>query len=273
MQTQFTKANVITTNIENLRKYQDILSQICQEELQGIIIKQIFSKAEMQQLAKQVQLQETGFYPTRYGKTYGLSLSDIDGNKSHYFEQARQFREILNQALPTGFEATITNIFHQISGGRKITSPEENAEKYTPATVRFVPPNQPGIITHIDSEFTYSNNYSYLHQIANIPNCLSYFIVVDKPLNGGELTLYEFYFDSEKLRIMETGRNQFIVQTKQNLDNYPKKTFDLSEGDLVVFKSSIIPHEIAYVSGQKTRITIGGFLAISHDQKSIYYWS
>ena len=273
MKTEFAKAELIITHANELSNDQDILSKIHQEELQGIIIREIFSKAEMQQLRQQIELEETGFFPTRYGKTYGLSLSEIEGDKSNYLQTADKFRKMLSQALSNDYEKTIINVFSQISGDRNILSPEENNKPYTPATVRFVPPNQPGIIAHIDSEFTYSPNYSYLHQIADIPNCFSYFIVVKKPDRGGELILHELCFDSEELKMMETGRNQFIVSAKENLDNYSNKHYQLEEGDIVIFKSSVILHEIGYISGDTTRMTIGGFLALSLDNKQVYYWS
>ncbi|NCQ98162.1 MAG: hypothetical protein GPJ28_01955 [Microcystis aeruginosa L211-11] len=273
MKTQSSQAQVITRQVTDLADIPDILSEIRQETVQGIIIKQVFSQREMQQLAQYVQSLEAGFFPTRYGKTYGLSLSDIEGNKANYLDKAEQFRKMLIDALPIDFEARITQIFKQLSNGRAICCPQEDAKKYTPATIRFVPPNQPGIVAHVDSEFTYSPNYSYLHQIADVPNCFSYFIVVNKPTHGGELILHQLYFNSDELKNLKTGLNQFIMDKKQNLNHYSQQSFELFEGDLVIFKSSTITHEIAYVSGAITRITIGGFLSISHDNQKIYYWS
>lgn len=273
MKTQSSGAYMLTHQAKDLADNADILSQIRQETVQGIIIKQVFSKDQMQKLAQYVQSLETGFFPTRYGKTYGLSLSDIEGNKANYLDKAQQFREMLIDALPIDFEATITEIFKQLSNERAISCPQEDAKRYTPATIRFVPPNQPGIVAHVDSEFTYSPNYSYLHQIADVPNCLSYFIVVNKPTHGGELILHQLYFNSDELKNLKTGLNQFIRDKKQNLNDYSQQSFELFEGDLVIFKSSTITHEIAYVSGAITRITIGGFLAISYDNQTVYYWS
>lgn len=273
MQTEFITDDLLTINLYTLHNYSNILYQICQEELEGIVIKKVFSVEQMKKLASNIQSIETGFHRTRFGKTLGLNLSDKSSGGLSYFREANQFRKMLDQQFSDGFEGRLISILSKISGERVVELPQENGNEYTPVTLRFVPPNQPGIIAHTDSEFIYGYGYSYLHEIANISDCLSFFIVVNKPEQGGELIFYDLPLSSQQLKAMKNGRNKFIREVKKDIENCPYKCIDLDEGDMVVFKSSTLIHKIVEGYGNKTRITIGGFLAISHDDKKVYYWS
>ena len=166
MKTQSSQAQVITRQVTDLADIPDILSEIRQETVQGIIIKQVFSQREMQQLAQYVQSLEAGFFPTRYGKTYGLSLSDIEGNKANYLDKAEQFRKMLIDALPIDFEARITQIFKQLSNGRAICCPQEDAKKYT--EVRTV-------IENLIKKYSFEEESVYL----NLPPAVVYFLQIN----------------------------------------------------------------------------------------------
>lgn len=248
----------------------DVISQIYRGEREGIVITGVFSQAEMLEVRTKLATKKTGLHPTLYGETFGKILVAQGHDKSDYFAAAQEFRSEIKQIFKTDFEATIESIVSQLSGNKTVELPCEQGSAYTPATIRLAYPNRGGIPVHTGNEFLHGSAYDYLKEIARLVNGLSYFVVVNKPEGGGELVVYDL--PEDQLKKSETDREK-IRQAKQNLDEVPRNYIDPDVGDMVIFQGGSILHCIAPILGNETRITIGGFLALSQDGKKVYYWS
>lgn len=260
----------ITIAADALNQYPDGINQIYQEELEGMIIKEVFSKTEMLRVRQELESQNLKTNSVVYGSTLGQILVAQGNDLSPYWQQAELFRTAIKSLFNIDFEAKVEALFSQMSGGRKIELPTEKGHAYSPATIRFAQPQQGGIPPHTGNEFLHHAAYDYLKTIAKVINGLSYFIVINKPEKGGELILY--YAPTEQLNKQETDLGKIVI-AKQNPEQYPQRQVVPEVGDMVIFKGGNIMHKVADISGEKTRITIGGFLALSQDEEKIYYWS
>ncbi|GGA18591.1 hypothetical protein [Okeania sp. KiyG1] len=270
MTTQVTKNKWITVAADSINQYPDGINQIYQEELEGIVIKQVFSLEEMLNVQQQLEMQKLATHEVRYGQTLGQVIIEIGKDRSEYLQNAQRFREGLTTIFKIDFETKLENIFSQMSGGRNIELPKENGQAYSPATIRFAQPKKGGLPAHTGNEFLHDSAYDYLKSIGKVVNGLSYFIVISKPEEGGELVL--FYLPPEHMSKQETDPEK-IRLAKQHLDSCPQRKIVPETGDMIIFKGGNIMHKVAEISGNKTRITIGGFLALSQDDQKIYYWS
>lgn len=270
MTTQVTKNKWITVAADSINQYADGINQIYQEELEGIIIRQVFSLEEMLDVQQQLETHKLATHEVRYGQTLGQIIVNIGKDNSEYLQNSQRFREELTTIFQIDFEAKLENTFSQMSGDRNIELPKENGQAYSPATIRFVQPKKGGIPPHTGNEFLDNSAYDYLKSIGKVVNGLSYFIVISKPEKGGELVLFDI--PQEHLSKQETDSKN-IRLAKQQLDSCPQRKIVPETGDMIIFKGGNIMHKIAEVYGNKTRITIGGFLALSQDDKKIYYWS
>jgi hypothetical protein len=270
MPAQLTQKKWITIAADSVNQYPDGINQIYQEELEGMIIQSVFSPAEMLNVQQQLEVQKLATHEVLYGQTLGQILVATGQDRSEYLQNAQQFRDWLKTIFEVDFEVQVENLLIQMSGGRKIELPRENGQAYSPATIRFARPEKGGIPPHTGNEFLHNSAYDYLKSIAKLVNGLSYFIVIDKPEKGGELVLY--YLPPEHLSKYETDPEK-IKLAKQHLAHCPQRKIVPDIGDMVIFRGGNIMHKVADVFGHKTRITIGGFLALSQDNRKIYYWS
>ena len=97
----------------------------------------------------------------------------------------------------------------------------------------------------------------------------SWFITVQKPSLGGQLTIYGLQSDDPDPPMLPTR----FVDTDALEREYYKQTLDLEQGDLVIFNSGQYVHRVTPVQGEKSRITIGGFLTFDFQRNHTIFWS
>lgn len=253
----------LTFDAELASNYPDGINQIYQGKIDGMLLKEVFSQAEMLEVKSRLERESDELETVRYGTTLGCVLMAAGSDKERYFQGADSFRDKLKTLFNTSFEARVEAVLSQMSGGRKVEVARENDERiYTPATVRFVYPNRGGMVPHKNNDFLPNSYYDHLQQIARMVDALSYFIIINKPESGGDLVLYDL------------PTEESMTLTKDlDLEKYPKRYITSDIGDMILFHGGNIVHQITDVIGQKVRITIGGFLAMSKDEQKFLYWS
>jgi hypothetical protein len=270
----------VTVDLELVaNSYPDGFNQIYQGELEGIVIKGVFSKEEMLKVTQNVkhalENEQTVVNPVHYGRLIGNVLIAQGSDTTRYFQEAAAFRKEVNQLFETEYEARIEGVFSKISGGRTVELPRKSSDEvYTPATVRFVLPGSGGMRVHIGDEFLGDPAYEHLNQIAKTANSLSYFIVIDHAEEGGDLLLYDLPLENlikAKSTFSEAYRQD--PQIKESLEKCPKRHVRPGVGDMLIFHGGNVLHAVTDVKGNKDRITVGGFAAISQDDQKIFYWS
>ncbi|GGA11530.1 2OG-Fe(II) oxygenase [Okeania sp. KiyG1] len=257
----------ITTDINSLGNYSDGINQIYQGNIDGIHIKQVFSLTEMEVVKENLTQKQASFKhllsTQKYGKLLGAILPASGNDRSEYFQDAVLLRKVLKEVFePPGYEATIKSVFTKLSNNRKVAPAHQNGNIYSPALVRFTYPNQGGISLHKGNEFIDMEGFEGLHKIVKLKDCLSYFLVIDPPEAGGELILYD-------------GLPAELTTPKKELDleNCQQRRYHPQAGDLTIFHGACIWHAISEVKGNKIRYSIGGFVGLSHEDDTIYYWA
>ena len=93
---------------------------------------------------------------------------------------------------------------------------------------------------------------------------------------GGELTLYNLRWNDVKIRLSgdtvlvdEKGKKYDLLNKKQ----VPRISIAPQAGDMIVFSGGQIWHKVEFVKGTTNRITLGGFLSFTKDEKGLYIWS
>lgn len=256
----------ITVDLNNLGHYSDGINQIYRGEIDGFWIKQVFSPAEMQKVKEtltKTQAELSNLLSTqRYGKLLGAILTENGSDTTKYFRDAALVRQALKKIFPRDYEATIESVFSQLSGGRKVTVAHQKNNYYSSAQVRFTYPNTGGIRLHKGNEFIGLDGFEGLHEIVKLKDCLSYYLVISPPESGGELVLYD-----------DLPEELTVDKEELDLENSLQRRYNPGVGDLIVFHGACIWHAVSEVKGSQIRYSIGGFLGLSHDEQTIYYWA
>ena len=263
-----TTSEFLTLNRDSIVNYPDAINQIYKGNIDGICIKNVFSKEDMLKVKHNLENKRDDLknytYTQRYGELIGAILTANGSDTTVYFKDAAVLRVELKKIFEqSDYESTIEDVFNQTSGGREVQLARESSDKvYSPAQIRFTYLNQGGIKLHKGNEFIHDPAFGGLKQTAKVKDSLSYYIVIDKPDQGGELILYD-------------GLEENLTQPKEELDleNCQKRLFHPDVGDMTIFHGASIWHAISDIKGKKNRIIIGGFLGLSIDELKVVYWS
>lgn len=255
----------LTVGADSLANYPDAVNQIYKGEIDGMLIQQVFTKEEMLKAKHQLQNNSTR-NTVGYGESFGIVLLAKANDPVKYFQDIKIFRAKLKNIFETGYEARIEALLSKISGGRTVEIASENNQTYAPAQIRFVEPNKGGIIIHKGSQFLQHSTFDYLRETVRLQEHLSYFLIIDKPEEGGELIVYD-------LPIEEAKKDFDTLVKDAAFEKCKKKYISPDIGDMVLFNGGTIWHSVADARGSKNRISIGGFIALSKDDKKIFYWT
>jgi len=268
------KCKLLELNPQSLHGCGDIMGSIRNGKIDGILIKD-FMPAEIalsrgEILRHNPSLMRSTFCP--YGRIYARTIIGIGNQSEQYFEDAQVFRSECEQFFGSedSFEAHLGQLLSKIAGGRKVSLPLGlDGSPYSPATIRWVDPA--GMIApHCEKVYfqTGSLPFQLLNQIASADTIFSFFMVMTKPEAGGELVLYNFNWQNQN----GNGGGK-KTDLKYLNSHYNPTSIPISEGDLIIFDAGQIWHQISEVKGTIPRMTIGGFISFSKDDKTLYYFS
>ncbi|MEA5622970.1 tetratricopeptide repeat protein [Nostoc sp. UHCC 0251] len=261
--------NWITTDIESVACYPDVIENICIGKIDGILIKQVFSIKEMERVKEQIITLKNRTKTTLSWELIGESLTNIKGEIKHYYEQCFIFNLQLKEIFENNFEPRVLSVFNAISKIQTLELAKQNSEKaFIPAQIRILYPNSGGYKAHTEHElFEFYHLYEHLKPVVQQFDILSYFLVIDKPEVGGELILYDF-LSKQTTSVMK--KNFYTDKLDEYLEKFRKQIINPNIGDMVIFNGGRIWHKVADFDGEKQRISVGGLLACCQETQKIF---
>lgn len=197
-----------------------------------------------------------------FSKMQGPSVEQYgDAARSHAATMARVFGEL----EPTD---RINQLFSGLNGGRPAGPARFDGDlPWSPYTVRALGPGQQ-IYSHHDLHYWLAV-YQRLPEALDRTSLLSWFITVQAPQGGGDLTVYGLWGSDPNPPMLPTR----FLDTQALEARFGKHAFDLRAGDLVVFDSGRHVHRVTPVTGDRPRLTLGGFMTLDRDRTRAAYWS
>lgn len=187
-----------------------------------------------------------------------------------YLDANDQYRNMIDKLCGEQFQPqqAIETILSKISGGRRVEVPGTgNQRDYATYTVRLLHDGQ-GIGVHHDNHFSLPV-YAELAAQASTETALSFITPLSVPQTGGELVVYALTLDNPDKPMLPNGRWDPVKVAER----YHHVELAPEIGDLVVFASGRLLHQVTPVVGPVPRITMGGFLSFDRDWKKVWYWS
>ena len=258
----------------NLNDCGDIMGSIRSEKIDGVLVKEFMSpqivSSHAQSLIKNPSLMRSRY--CSFGRIYAGTIIGMGNQFEQYFEDAQVFRAECKQLFgkKENFETHLVQLLSKIVGGRIVSLPQgPSGSPYSPATIRWVEPGGT-IVPHCEKVYFKIRTpaFELLNQIAAAETIFSFFMLMKEPEMGGKLVLYYFNWQNSNSNEVRKKTDQKYLESHCNPSLIP-----ISEGDLIIFNAGKIWHEISEVKGRIPRITIGGFISFSKDDRTLYYFS
>lgn len=259
----------------------DYVDQMRAGKWLAIVLRQVYCESEMNLVADRLELENSSSdrpslwtktrFPDRFrGWFLGENLNLLEGSLFDYFDREPVFREnmkLLFSDIPNG----TSRIFEQLSkidqGRRYLAAPGPDLDSnYQFTTIRghaeggYIP-------IHCDNEQSWRPSYEHLlTQIDQ--NLFSFVLMIGKPVQGGNLRIYNHRIGLEQRETIEQARYS-------KADDSFKNEFveiELNPGDLVIADSGMHPHEVTEVVGGKIRWTMCSFMAQAKGKNAVYCW-
>lgn len=266
--------------------YPNGIKDIQDRKLDGLIIKQALSQDEVRTILHHIEEQKADIrtkVPSGYTfprSFYEAELSIRSDNPiENNFREWEKWRAEFPQQFGIDIERKLSGIFQQMSGGKEVVILQgpRGIGCYIPITIRVYYPGFSGIPVHCGNSFEerLPNLYNDLTQKAYTKNQMSFFIQLQTPQRGGELTIYDLEWKHGQ---QATGETTIMLEDGREIDTAIEGTIEkffmkLRPGDMLIFAAGEIWHRVERPLGTIDRVTAGGFLGFTKDGKSLTYWS
>lgn len=269
---------LVEVDHSDLEGYSAALIDIFEARLTGMVIHGAFPPEAVAQVVARLEAGDIGLEsrasPAFVGETYGRVLIVGDRDLDSYFEEAGRFRAAcaaLFEGAPD-FQQRIEALLGAIAGGRAVGVPAgPQGDAYAPATIRGL--HEGGQIDlHCENETVDFPSMWHLSRLIHARNQLSFYVLLGVPESGGELVIHNARYAEGPGELL--GRlERDDPATLEMLAPYGHVVPHTRAGDLLVFDSGRHFHRVTPVVGPRRRWTMGGFLARSLDENTVYYWS
>jgi len=275
--------NFIEIEMKDLPNSSDLTKQLRNNKLDGFILKNLFTKAEIgtllleaSQMPQEAQLSYNA--GTMFPAPFAM-IQDSGDSLNLYFQYLKSFYDFIENRSLDEMLKRINNVFVSVSEGFKVKVPSNKIKKAPlgPGTLRVYKPNMGGLHVHCGNFFQEESKvyYDLIEDNIDMDDQLSYFLLLQNSEAGGELTLYDLLWKDVKKKDDPSG-NEYLIKddgTKLYLTELRSFALRLQPGDLLVFQGGPIWHRVEDIKGKTPRITYGGFLNYSKDNTELYYWS
>lgn len=287
--------NFKTISVADLLENKQAMWDLYVNKSDGYLIKNFLSEGEVDVILSNLDKATNGnpantsvgfTYPPIFAE-FSNRMRDIEATEKQnaikaYFEKTNLFNDDFAKDFGIDVKTRIEELYRNISGGREIAVAEgsNGAGKYPFATFRYLVPDKGLMAVHCGNYFgkTFEEFYKDLTKKVAVENQMSYFIMLQEPDSGGELTLFNFRWKAGQTKRDNMEDNEIIQPdgSKMYVEDDPniiKDKIKPKKGDMILFQGGNIWHRIETIRGNTPRITFGGFIGVSIDKSKFYYWS
>ncbi len=288
MQSSTTTYQIKDTTQSEIKEGLICMEDITNNKIDGFIVNDFLTKNEVSQLINGFRnIGDSNLVHIEKGfDSYPMSFAQFDQmlqhnllSESDYFIESEDFINSFVQKFGVDIVSKMNTIFESIKNSPRIeiaSKPNEN-NHYIPFTFRELFPGDGCLKAHCENLFfqEFPSFFDKINSFSILENQLSFFIVLQKPEIGGELTLFDIIWNENQKRINdnEIKLENNLTYEFDDIEKLRRDYFHPPVGSLVVFSGGQIWHRVEKVVEAPSRITLGGFLSFSHDRKKLFAWS
>jgi len=294
---EFTKEsyNFQTISLPQLLEKKDELNNLYTNASDGYLVKNFLTEEEVDVIMSNFDKvindnpahTSVGFtYPAVFAEFSRRIKENTNEEKAilikAYFEKNLIFHDTFAKEYGVDVKGKLESMFNEISGGRGMEVAEGmgGIGSYPFGTFRYLTPEKGLMSVHCGNYFgkTFEQFYEDLTKKVAVTNQMSYFVMLQEPDEGGELSLFNFRWKEGQTKINPSEDNEIIqpdgsIMYVNESPHIIKHKIEPKKGDLIIFQGGNIWHKVETVKGKNPRITLGGFMGISINKDKFYYWS
>ena len=214
-------------------------------------------------------------YPESFAQfTQGIEQGKF--TEEHYYKKALEFRMQFEQKFGVDIEQKCRNLFERLFVRKNIEIPVDKYKigSFMPFNFRELKPEFGELTIHCENIFfdEFPRFFELLSHKVLRKNDFSFFITLQQPEEGGELCLFSHRWNEAETRFQKVGDSNNYVQ-ELLASNPQEQLISPPVGSIVVFSGGDIWHRVNVVKGNKSRITIGGFVSSGVEENMLYIWA
>lgn len=257
-----------------------LMHKIYTKEIDGVVVKNVFSEADVKDVLRNAKLvKDEDKLFTSTGEVFPLPFATIRNHKDDLDKYIERRKKLETPAFDV-LQKKIQDFFEKIGAGFNVSVPEivsrENSGTANFGNFRFFQPNFGGLFPHCGNLFRHDSPVYYeAVEDMDLDMQLSFFLALEYPEKGGELTIYKLLWPEVNGKDDFEGRDYVLNNKNEKIVLNEVKQFKVvpNPGDILVFNGGDIWHRVEEIYGGHPRITFGGFMNYSKDGKSFFYWS
>jgi hypothetical protein len=268
---------LLEMDVSEIGRYPDALAGIMRRKRLGLVIRGAFPGEPLAAVVSRLEAgdcalsrHDTPFKGRSYGAIVVLSGTDL----TDYLAEGEKFRDACAALFQgaTDYQTRMEDLLRRLAGGRKVAVPRgPDGRSYMGSSIRGVAPGG-AIDLHCENETVGFPGMKHLSTLIDPRHQLSYYLTLAAPESGGEIWISRLRFSEGPGRAL-LNLERDTEDTLRRVEAYGGTAPRLTAGDLLIFDAGSHYHRVTPVTGAKTRWTMGGFLALSRDHSTVYYWS
>lgn len=210
------------------------------------------------------------------GLLLGMALGEMASTDlTPYFDNSDRARALIGECFGFDLHERVAAVVSKLAPGEQVARAFEGDRFFNPGQVRWFEAGRQGLPAHIGTEFYdigADGAMKHLAQLADVPQHLSYFLVLQQPMVGGSLSVFHLNRDQYRTHTVPWGNSD---RDDSWFETVPRRDIDPPAGSMIVFGGGWHWHRVEPISGFIPRITYGGFFARSMDrtEKTLYFWT
>lgn len=275
--------NILNLDVSELPGYPTAINDIHSRKIDGMLIRGVLSEEEVNTILSNYKNVEPGDIVHRpeiaiYPRGFAAYYDEEGENLENYFKHGQKFNETFPGIFKVDLEARFRKVFGELSNGLPFAAaPAFNGVgSFAFSQIRNMKPNHGALPLHCGNVFQamYEDFYADLKKIADIRNQMSFFVMLQQPDMGGELTLYDIIYELGQKMIpfdeMSLVDGKVVSIHDKDLK---RKVLNPMPGDMIIFSAGPIWHKVEAIVGSRDRVTVGGFFAFSLNHDAINSWA
>jgi hypothetical protein len=269
---------------EKLSESGDLIQKLRSGEIHGFVLKNLFTDKEISDILHMLlEPLENNAMNTPSGKMFPAPFAVITnrGERLEAYYESLNFVHELMERIPVLklVPERLEYFFKSVGKSYKVSVPV-NKIKGLPVSegcFRVFYKDRGGLFVHCGNLFQQQSEYYYslLDADIDMSDQLSFFFNLQNTEEGGELTIYNLLWKDVTGKATPEENDSVIDANGKTiyLKDVEQFTVKPQPGDILVFSGGPIWHRVENIKGNTPRITYGGFVNFSKDEKEIFYWS